>query len=753
MNAIQRMSSGLQRSMRLSTAAWCALVALNTTGSRSLAHEGHAALPTKGAQVDVEKGIVTLSAEARKSLGVEMADVTLRPVEQTVLAYASVSLDWQQHRYVTTPISGKIARLFIKPGETVKKGQILAEIESTELANLQLQILDAHNRLQLSSRTLARIEPLAKQNVVAGRELLEAEATHRENEAAVEIAKSKLKRLRLTDEQIDEVLRNKEPVRSLPILSPLAGVCIHTDIAFGKVVEPTEHLFEIMDLSSVAVRINVLERDLGKVKPGQAVKLSVTTFPEMAFTGTVSTKDAYIDPETHLGRVWVTMPNVSETSRRLLPGMYGQAEITVSSSEKKVTVPKKALLTNGTEWFVLVEEAATTRGSEYRKRNVAIGVSDAEVAEITAGDVFPGDRVVTTGGHEMTNFFIQGVLRLSPEARKNLGVILEPAKVEYVDEVLEVDGSIDLPPEQRAVAASQLAGTIENILVARGQAVRAGDVLAEISSLELLQIQAELLQAHVQLDFIEQTLSRLQRIGENVVARKRILELESQYQATQFRRDAARQRLYTVGLTAEQVKAVLDDKQLVQVLPVRAPIDGVIIHFDKSLGQVIQADQPLFEIHDLSRIVVRAHLGERDIAKARVGTTARVRIVAEPDFLGEGKIVRGGSVFGEANRTASAWIELAGRPVGTLYHDMLARVTFAFKKNDPVLAIPNAAVIKEGTRSFVFVEDASGLLTRRAVEPGEADDRHVEITAGLKAGEKVAIAGVANLQTAFASLR
>jgi hypothetical protein len=90
---------------------------------------------------------------------------------------------------------------------------------------------------------------------------------------------------------------------------------------------------------------------------------------------------------------------------------------------------------------------------------------------------------------------------------------------------------------------------------------------------------------------------------------------------------------------------------------------------------------------------------------------------------------------------------------GTLYHDMLARVTFAIKKGEPVLAVPKAAVFDEGTRSFVFVEDTSGLLTRRAVRKGRADDRLVEITAGLVPGEQVATTGAANLQTAYASLR
>jgi multidrug efflux pump subunit AcrA (membrane-fusion protein) len=84
---------------------------------------------------------------------------------------------------------------------------------------------------------------------------------------------------------------------------------------------------------------------------------------------------------------------------------------------------------------------------------------------------------------------------------------------------------------------------------------------------------------------------------------------------------------------------------------------------------------------------------------------------------------------------------------------MLARVTFAVNNPKPVLAVPTSTVISEGTRSFVFVEDAMGRLIRRAVKTGRADDRFVEIVSGLEAGEKVAIEGATNLQTAYASLR
>ena len=746
------MSAGAKIYRWSAAALVMALFGTVSAPTTAIAHEGHAPLPTKGATVDVERGALVLSADAHKALGVKTAEVKFRNIEEEVLAYATVELSWQQHRYVTTPIAGRITRLHVQSGQAVSVGQELAEVESTELENLQLGLLDAENKAKLSATTLDRVRRLAKDQVIAQQELIEAANEHQENLNSIAIARSRLKRLRLSEEQIDAIIRDGKPLRSLSIHSPLAGIAIHTDLAIGKFIAPSEHLFEVIDLSSVMLRIDVLEHDLAKLEQGQRVEVSLSAFPESPFSGKIEVIEKYLDPITHLGRAWASLPNSSD-DRKLLPGMYGQATVVLADGEK-LAVPREALLSNGTETFVLVEEAATARATEYRKRNVALGRRTREFVELAAGDIFPGDRVVTTGAHELSNFFIQGVLRLSPEARRNLGVRVEAVGVENVQDILEVDGAVDLPPEQRAEASSQLDGTIEAIYVERGQTVGAGQVIAEVASLELQQVQLELLQAHLQSALLEDTLKRLRQLGNGqAIARKRLLETESLYRSAVMQRDNARARLERVGLSRDQLEKLLSERTLVDLLPIRAPIDGTIVQFSKRLGQVIRAEEPLFEIHNLSHVLVRADLSERDASSVTVGTSARIRFVAQPTFLAEGVVVRSGSTFDVANRTLSVWIELKDQPAQSLFHGMLARITFALENSQQSLAVPKEAIARAGTRSFVFVQGVDGVLHRRAVELGRSDDRYVEIKKGLESGELVAVQGAAALQTAFASLR
>jgi RND family efflux transporter MFP subunit len=431
--------------------------------------------------------------------------------------------------------------------------------------------------------------------------------------------------------------------------------------------------------------------------------------------------------------------------------MNGQAQLVVSDPRKTVAVPAAALIRDGAERYVLVEEAATGKASEYRKRNVVVGLQSPDFVQAEGG-VYPGDRVVTRGSHELAGFFFHGVLRLSDEAQKNIGLRVEPVGRQVVEEMVEVDGAVDVPPDRRSFASSQLSGSLQKIHVERGQAVRAGDVLAEVASLELQSLQLDLLRAHLQLALLEGLLENLRR-AEGVLPRRQFWETESLANATRNRRESLKRKLETVVLSGEQIQAVLDKKKLVETLPIRAPIDGAVMHFDKVLGQVIKAEEPLFEIHDLSRVWVQGYLSERALPQVRIGQRARVRLVADPNFLAEGTVVRSGWVLGAENRTLSVWVELNEKPEALLQHNMLARLTLTVAQPEPTLAVPWEAVRYEGTRAFVFIQKPDGTLERRWVETGRADDRSVAITQGLQAADMVAVRGTAELQTAYASLR
>jgi multidrug efflux pump subunit AcrA (membrane-fusion protein) len=200
------------------------------------------------------------------------------------------------------------------------------------------------------------------------------------------------------------------------------------------------------------------------------------------------------------------------------------------------------------------------------------------------------------------------------------------------------------------------------------------------------------------------------------------------------------------------VDGILRDRKLAETLPLRAPIAGRVAQFDKVLGQGIKAEEPLLEIHDPRGAWVKGYVAERDLPRVRLGQPARVRFPAAPQLVASGKVVRQGGVFGADGRSLLIWVEF-DTPGTNLPQDLLARLSLTVRRPEPTLAVSLEAVAAEGARRFVFVRGKDGVFERREVTTGRADDRHVEITHGLRPGEPVAVRGTAELMTAYAAVR
>ncbi len=740
------------------TARAVALLALTTAGAALLwAHEGHQALPTRGATLTRDEagrvnGVI-LAAEARTALDVRLAEVAPVALEDRVAAPATVVAPWQRHAFVTARLGGKVAAVRVRPGDPVSPDQTLVEVESLELVDLQRELLDARNEAGLSGKNLEGLEAGYRGGSVAEKTLHEARAAHRQDLDALDIARAKLRALGVPGPALERLLKDAapRPLRTLPVRSPIAGVVDHIDVAVGQVIEPAQHLLEVVDTSRVWVRVAVLEKDLHRVRAGQAVSVRLPAAPGPGPDGVwlcaVQVKGHYLDPQTHLGTVWAELDNPQGRAR---PGMAGQASVHIPAARKGLLVPADALAGEGAERFVLVELAT----GQYRRQNVVVEGQrgdDVQVSRTTG--LYPGDRVVTAGSHELASFFAQGVLRLSPEAERASGLRVEPAGRRPVAEVVTLPAVVDLPPSGRAVVTSRLAGTLRRIAVDRDQAVKAGDLLAEVDSLELHAAQLDLLRSDRQARLLDETLKRLRPLGGGAVSARAVREAESALVATRQRRDGLRRKLRDIGLSGEQLQGLLEKRKLVDAVPVRAPIGGVVVRFRAALGQAVKAEEPLFEVHDLSAPVLRVHVPERHLPALRLGQRGRVRLVADPGFVGEAVLDRSASSVGEGGRTVAVWATLKAVPKTPLLLWMMARLSLVLSESSPTLAVPVDAVLRDGAAAYLFVRRADGTFERRPVQTGRADDRLVEVVAGLAEGEPVAVRGVADLQNAYASLR
>jgi RND family efflux transporter MFP subunit len=729
----------------------CLAAAAAAVGGLVWAHEGHKALPTKGARV--EGDTVYLSLDAHKSLGLTTAEIELRDLERTVTATASVVAPWRQHAYVTTRMGGKLARILCQPGELVQAGQKLAEIESLELENEQLELVQAQLELELAQQTLDRAESLGGKGIVPEREVRAAQSTKVEKTSAVEVGRRKLAALGVDEHAIADLLRSGQPVERIPVFSPIGGVVVHGDAQAGQIVEPTDHLFEVLDLSTVWVRAGIVEAETYRVRQGQRVRVVLAGLPGQTFEGKVDYMALQADPASRSVPVWIPLHNAEPRNPLIRPGMYGSATVVTEQAKQVVSCPSAALVTAGAETYVFVQQKrpGKDKPAEYVKRNVVLGLRTPESVEVKQG-LFPGDALVLRGAHELSSFFVQGVLNLTLEAQRNIRLELEPVESRAVEDVVTVHASVEIPPERRGLAASLMPGKIARILVDWAEPVRRGQPLAELESLEFQNLQLELIQVHTRLTLLRDLLQRARDL-KTIVAQQEVLQRETEVRKAQNLLAGLKRKLQAIGLSAGDVTEIAERGRVFAALPVRSPIDGHVVHFDVIPGQVVRADQPLFEIHDLSKVWVRGYVRENDLARVRLDQPVRVRPASDPHRMAEAKLARTNYVL-SAERVLSVWAEL-DNPDRSLKNHMLARMTISTGASAAVPAVPVSAIVDDGSLAYVFVKrpEQRDYFDRREVQVGRRDDRFVEIRAGVRPGELVATGGVQALRSAHAAVR
>ena len=722
--------------------------------SAALAHEGHRPLPTRGMEVNVETGSMILTKAARETLDVQTAESESKKLSQSLDAYGSIVVPWDRHAVIASPLTGRIVDLKVSPGETVSEGQVLAEMESPELEQLILELRAAQVDLLLSSKLVDNISQASRSGAIPAVRLIEATLKQDQDRTAVELASVKWRSLQLPLTMLNTILQSPQQNHRqlLQLRSLIDGIVTHADLSIGKVVDPKEHLFEILDLRSVWLKIQVLEKDLTRVSAGQPIEFQMTTNSSILYTGVVDVVDSYLDPDTHFGTVWATMKNQWNDQPILLPGMTGQVRVHSMTGSDHLVIPVSSVIRDGAERFVLVEQEQTAAASTYKKQPLVLGKRSGDFIEVAGGSLYPGDRVVTQGSHELGSFFAKGVLKVSPESARDIGLRTAIVSQDAINETITIDGVVDVPPTNRSIASAQLGGAIHKILVDRGQNVRRGQLLAEVTSQAFQKLQLELLQASLNFN-MKQTMVENLRSARESIAPRLLWESESQLNQFASRRDVVIQQLKSAGITDQQIAEVLSSKRLMLTLPVLAPIDGVIIGFDKFLGHVVRPDEPLFEIHDVRKAWVQGFISQRDFPHVRMGQQVRMRFVASPNEVLSGTIERSGQSISVGDRTLSVWIELHGKPSFTLQHNMLARIHIETGEVATALSIPLKAIVHEGMRSYVFVEGADKVFERRFVALGRSNDLQMGIVDGLSPGETIAVGGATALQSGYAALK
>lgn len=730
-----------------------------------LAHEGHKPLPTKGVEVDANSGTLVLSASARDAIEVKTQEVLQGPLASHLNAFGTLAVPWNNHALVGPLMEGRVESVYAVAGDQVQAGQVIAQIASPLIEQMQKEIRDLVAGVSLDQQLLQGAQEASKSGAIPAARILELQTSLFQNQTALKIAKTKWLGLGLDVSSLERILAEPSVYQSvrLGLIAPISGTVLHNDLTVGKVVNPKEHVLEIIDLSTLWLRIEVLEKDVSKVSQGDPVEFFPTSTPGRSIAGNIRVIEKVLDPRTHVATAWVDIQNDRSNPDELLPGMTGRVRIGKTSASPKLQVPNTAVIRDGAERFVLVEQERTAKASLFRKIPVAIGTLGNRYAEVTRGELVPGDRVLTQGSRQLGHLFSQGVLRLSKEAMQDIGLKTAVAQSGSISRVIFIDGIVSLPPSKLARVSPQLSGRIHQVLVDRGASVRNGEPLALVSSIEFQDLQLRAIQANLGLRFRESVLENIRQAGSSVPPRQR-LEAQNQLVAAKNQYDNAIHQLKLLGIQDQQIESIIQSQQVMQYYPVIAPIDGILVGFNKAIGHTVSADEELFELHEPSARLVEGYISEKDARTIRPGQALRCQSVALEGRSYPGTILSSGKSLSNRGQTLSVWAQVDFEPQAVVFHNMLCRLAIEvpepatevegsanLHESNPL--VPLSSILQEGSQSYLFVALTDGTFERRRITLGPRDDRQVTVVTGLSPQETVVIEGVAALQTGYAAVQ
>lgn len=288
---------------------------------------------------------------------------------------------------VAVRLLGTVAELRKRLGDSVSAGEVVAIIESREVADAKSEYLGARLVFDLQQTLFNRAKTLSEGKVMSENDFLRARTTFEDARVKFELSRQKLFALSLTAEQIEALPQQPvETLRRQELRAPIGGRIADRRVELGSLVgrEGQEsELFTIVDLAVVWAELAVSPADLAGIREGQAIQLvwGASTSP-----ATISFISPLLDKDTRTARVIATVDNAARLWR---PGAFVTAEIPVEQGAADLVVPRTALQTVAREDVVFVR---TPEG--FAARHVTLGRQDSRVAEIKAG-LKPGDRIAT----------------------------------------------------------------------------------------------------------------------------------------------------------------------------------------------------------------------------------------------------------------------------------------------------------------------------------------------------------------------
>jgi len=340
---------------------------------------------------DLDEAVeVTLTREAIERAGIKTTLVRAGAATGAITVPGTVTSNAYQETKATALVGGIIKTVTAELGASVSRGQSLAVVVSTDLADAQMKYLSAQAMRAADHQKLTRTEKLVALGAASRQELDDITAAHAGHETEVAAARQRLLLLGLSSQQVSGLRTADQIVSEIRVASPGNGTVVTRAVNPGQVVTAGQELFVVADLSTVWIIADLYEKDFASVRVGSEATVVVpSTAP---IRGRVAYIDPRVDPTTRTAKVRVEVPNPGGALRL---GMFANVTFRVpSAAGATLAIPRTAVQAVGSRTVVYV--APDGEEGRFIERVVKLGAPAGDTVEVASG-LKPGERVVSEG--------------------------------------------------------------------------------------------------------------------------------------------------------------------------------------------------------------------------------------------------------------------------------------------------------------------------------------------------------------------
>lgn len=343
---------------------------------------------------------------------------------------------------------------------------------------------------------------------------------------------------------------------------------------------------------------------------------------------------------------------------------------------------------------------------------------------------------------EQINVDQKDLIKLSLLAVKESNIEIAEAAESKLNGEINAPAKIVPNQDNEAQVGSLVSGRVTKAFVNVGDYVKKGQTLMLIESLQIGEINAQFMQAKANLINAEGNFKRQKTlIEQNIGSQKTYLEVQTEYEKAKAEFNAADKRIHSIGIEHNDQTLISDSGHTAGILPIKAPINGIITERNIVIGQLIESQTIAFRIINTANLWAEGQIYEKDITKVSGKPRVEFRSISYPKEKFAGNILTISQTIDEHSRTLNVRASLQN-PDNRLKPNMFGELIIPISNDIRGIIISTDALIKEGDKFYAFLAVNDTTFKKQYVKIGVEFNGKVEIVNGLQKGDMIVTQGV-----------